>query len=163
MPEFGTDISGNRRAIAGPRKNLTEVQRSAILAASSAGMTRAKIARQFAVNAKTVDRTLRRWQEHNTLQSLPKSGRPEKLSDRGKRFFNLMVRRDPRVKWREILGSSDVRVSKNTVRRALQPGYKRKWRAMKRIKLTEAAARKRLSWATYWKDRAQELTEVWQI
>ena len=160
MPEFGRKISGNDMATSRVRKDLTEVQRSAILAARAAGVPRKEVALDFGISPKTVTATVNRWETYKTLKSLPRSGRPEKLSAREKRYFNRKVRREPRVLWKSLLAGSVVRVCKNTARKALNPEYRRKWQAKKTVVLTEVTARKRLAWATYWRSKATVLLEV---
>jgi len=78
---FGQEISGNRR----PKAELTPAARAALLAKHEAGVSRAELEHEFDVYPSCVYKTIKRWSNHKTLKSLPRSGRPEKLSRRKKR------------------------------------------------------------------------------
>ncbi len=78
---FGQEISGNRR----PKAELTPATRAALLAKHEAGVSRAELAHEFDVHPSWVYKTIKRWNNHKTLKSLLRSGRPEKLTRREKR------------------------------------------------------------------------------
>jgi transposase len=80
---FGTQISGNRR----PGAELSEVARARIIAASEAGVSKLEIAVDYRVNRSTVYDTINQWKSHHTLESLPRSGQPEKLTRYQKRLL----------------------------------------------------------------------------
>ena len=75
---FGTEISGNR----GPRVELLDMQRAAILSAVEAGEKKTKIAARYRVSRRVIYSTLNQWNNHHTLKSLLRSGQPKKLTQR---------------------------------------------------------------------------------
>ena len=77
---FGQEISGNRR----PKAELTPAARTALLAKHEAGVLRAEFVHKFDVHPSCVYKTIKRWSNHKTLKSLPRSGRPKKLTRREK-------------------------------------------------------------------------------
>ena len=62
------------------RPNLTEAQRIKIIALSSKGLTQQQVACKVKCSQQIVSYTLRRLKKHHTVQNLPKSGRPRKIS-----------------------------------------------------------------------------------
>ncbi|KJZ77301.1 hypothetical protein HIM_03025 [Hirsutella minnesotensis 3608] len=52
------------------------------------------------------------------------------------------------------------RVSRNTIRRAVQPEWKRKWLSIQRIPISKETTEERLQFARFWEEREEELTEV---
>ena len=73
---FGQEISGNRR----PKAELTPAARVALLAKHEAGVSRAELAHEFDVHPSCIYKTIKRWSNHKTLKSLPRSSRPKKLT-----------------------------------------------------------------------------------
>lgn len=78
---FDTVISGNR----GRKAELSPEQRAAIVSKHEGGHTPTKLAREFACARSTIYDTLERFKQHNTVKSLPRSGRPVKVSCRAAR------------------------------------------------------------------------------
>ena len=160
MRAFGLEISGNARTIRGNRKELRDTERAAIVAARQAGVPRRVLADNFDCSIRTINRTVKHFQIHETLRSLPRSGRPEKLNRRQKRYILRLVKRSPRMSWAALVGQSPVGVSKSTLRRVLGGPYRRKWRARKRITLQKHHARERLGYIRDWKGKLDVLVAV---
>ena len=160
MRRFGLQLSANIRTPSGNRKELTCEERAAIVAARKAGVSRLELAENFQCDVKTISRTTQRFKTHNTLKSLPRSGRPEKPNRQQKRYILQLVKRQPRIAWKALVGSSPVHVHKCTLRRVLGKHYRRKWRAMKRIQLTKENAALRLAHARNLKGKDQELFKI---
>jgi DNA-binding NarL/FixJ family response regulator len=76
MNDFGKELTANR----GRNCELSSEVRAAICAAKLAGKSTAQIARDFNVHRNTVNKTIQRFQNHATLKSLPRKGRPEKVT-----------------------------------------------------------------------------------
>ncbi|KAM7212539.1 hypothetical protein V8F06_012078 [Rhypophila decipiens] len=95
---FGTEISGNR----GPGQELSNIARTAIITAQLAGKKNRELANDFGVHRHTITRTLKRWQDHHTTDSLRRTGRPELLSPRQVRQVLRIVRKDPKIKWKSL-------------------------------------------------------------
>ena len=88
MRAFGLEISGNARTIRGNRKELRDTKRAAIVAARQAGVPRRVLADNFDCSIRTIDRTVKHFQTHETLRSLPRSRRLEKLSLTAKTVYS---------------------------------------------------------------------------
>ncbi|RDW79716.1 hypothetical protein BP6252_04354 [Coleophoma cylindrospora] len=159
MRTFGTQISGNARIINGKRRELTSEERAAIITGRQAGVPRNVLATDFHCSPSTINRTLARFYNHQSLSSLPRSGRPEKLTQAEKRYIRCMVKRHSRMTWKALILDSPQKVCKNTLRRILGKHFRRKWRAVKRIQLTKAHAKERLKHARYFMTRKVELLE----
>ena len=162
MRQFGLEISGNARSTHGFRKDLTPTERAAIVAARAAGVPRKVLAQDFDCRPETISRTVKRFQDTNTYESKPRSGRPCKLSHQQRRYILQIIKRNRRMTWAAVVEDSPTRVHKNTIRRILGKHLRRKWRAIKRIQLTSERAASRLAQARYWREKSDELIQVWQ-
>ena len=63
-------------------KELSELTRNSIKDLSNAGLTQIKISKLLKVPQSTISDTLARFRTHETLKSLPRTGRPKKTSTR---------------------------------------------------------------------------------
>jgi transposase len=160
MRAFGLEITGNARTPQGNRKDLCDTERAAIVAARMAGVPRRVLADNFDVNVRTISRTVTHFNARNTLKSLPRKGRPQKLSLAQQRYVIQMVKRRPRISWAALTGESGVGVCKNTLRKVLGTFFRRKWRAQKRIALSAAAVAQRLTYTRHWRGKEVELVKV---
>lgn len=115
MSSPGTETSANRR----PKQDLTPDIRSAILSALDDGKSPTKIASEFRVSRATVYNTQKRFSLHKTTDSLPKSGRPEKLKPNQKRYIHQSVRRN-RQSWKDLIAGLPFEASKTTIKRSLK-------------------------------------------
>jgi transposase len=88
MRGFGLEISENTRPTKGKQRELY---------ARKAGVPRKQLALDFACSPSTINRTLSRFNTHNTLDSLHRSGRPSKLTQAKKRYIRLIVERHSRI------------------------------------------------------------------
>ncbi|KAL4878927.1 hypothetical protein BJY04DRAFT_194929, partial [Aspergillus karnatakaensis] len=93
MTSFSPAISSNRK----PGKELSKETRSAILHALWAGESPTKIAAQFRVSRRVVYNTKERWNTHQTVKSLPRTGRPSVISQSGLRYLYQRIRRTPKL------------------------------------------------------------------
>ena len=96
---FGQEISGNCQ----PNAELSFAQRAAIISKVEAGVLRKDIAAEFQITTKSIQRTLKRWKTYQTLESLPRSGRPEVVSYREKRALYRLARRKPKIQYRKLM------------------------------------------------------------
>ncbi len=78
LEDIGRILSPNSRNASGNRKELTAVERAAILAGRMAGVLATQLAREFDCTTRTIQRTLIRFNNHQTVESRPRSGRPKK-------------------------------------------------------------------------------------
>jgi transposase len=75
---FGTEISGNREL----NHKFTPEQRAAMMAELRAGKSQTDVAAHFHTTQGTASKTKRRWEDHQSLQSMPrKGGSKEALGD----------------------------------------------------------------------------------
>ena len=144
MREFGTIISGNR----GCNHELSNEQRAGILSALEAGESKSKIAQRFRCSRQTIYNTISRWDKHESIQSLPRSGTPKKLTPRQERQLLRIVRANPSIKYAQLKAQvAGINVKYHTIWRLMKKHYIRKWIAKKRLKLKLEHARLRLEWA----------------
>ena len=153
---FGVAISGNR----GFACELNEATKIAILTLLHEGISARKVAARFNTSHTTVNRILKRWKEDQTVKNKARSGRPLKLSHSQRLYILRLIRKNRAITWNALVGSMGGEVSKSTIRRVVRRHYARKWKSMKRPKLTKVAAKARLSWARLWRPRIEELMEV---
>jgi hypothetical protein len=131
MRAFGTEISGNR----GQNEELSIEQRAGILTAVENGQSKASIARQFRCSRQAIYNTIKRWDEYKSIQSLPRSGEPPKLTRREKRHLLTLARRHPKLKYSEPKSRAEVNVHILTIKRYLRKYNIKKWARKKRPKL----------------------------
>ena len=156
MNEIGPILTASRR----PNGELNEALRAAIYSLHLASTTNKAIADQFGCHRNTITKTIQRFQNHQTFESRPRSGRPKKMKPQTIRRLVARVKRSFRSSWNELRGCIPGNPGINTIRRVLPKVYRRKWRSQKRIKLTPLGARQRLSFANEWNGKDQELIEV---
>jgi transposase len=116
MRSFGTEISGNRR----PKAELLSESRAAILYGLENQGSPTQLAKEFGVSRCTIYKTKKRYEQHQTLVSRPRAGRPHKLSASTKRYIYQMVRRRPSMSWKALVASTPGGVSKSTIQRVLK-------------------------------------------
>jgi transposase len=141
---FGQEISGNRQ----PNAELSSAQRAAIISKVEAGVLYKDIAAEFQITTKSIQRTLKRWKTYQTLESLPRSGRPEVVSRREKRVLYRLARREPKIQYGKLMEEAGLlHISKSTCYRRLKDEGLTKYRCKKRPKLTRGHALLRLQFA----------------
>ncbi|KAI2680917.1 transcriptional regulator family: Helix-turn-helix [Penicillium roqueforti] len=62
---------------------------------NQAGATQSKLALDFRCSRRTIYNTLKRFKEHNTVKSLPRTGCPRIFSDRTRHLLFILARRHP--------------------------------------------------------------------
>jgi len=127
------------------------------------GSSPSAVALEFGFTWQTVYRTVKRARKLNHFGSRPRTGRPKKLNHQIIRCLLRLVRSFPNIYIRDLIEVSGANVCINTVRCALGPNLHRKWRRCKRIHLQERDVRERLRIARNYRQRDQELVEVWEI
>ena len=155
---FGTEISGNRQG----KKNLSPEARAAVCSSVAAGQSPTAVARAFKISRGTVYNTIKRFQQHNSFESRPRTGRPRSLSTREERYLVQIARRFPRVSWQALVHLDGIRISLSTIKRIMRRKRLRKWRSKQRPKLTASHARERRAFCRYWLQggRIEQLTSV---
>lgn len=93
-------------------------------------MPRHVLAREFDCSPTTISRTIKRFRDHNTVASWPRRRRKEKLSPAEARYMVLILKRNPKMSWADLMAQCHVGVSRNTLRKVLAatrtPGPSRK-------------------------------------
>lgn len=154
--QFGQEISGNR----GKQQELSKEARLAIYLARRAGQSRVSISKEFQVSPSTVNRIINHFENHNTFETLPRTGRPSKLSHQQKRRILQITRRSTRITNKQLFQriSEDIApVHYSTIRRVLRTHNIRKWRAIKRIPLNQKDVNERKAFLRYWKGQEHVL------
>uniref|UniRef100_A0A8H7K3L4 Transposase Tc1-like domain-containing protein n=1 Tax=Bionectria ochroleuca TaxID=29856 RepID=A0A8H7K3L4_BIOOC len=141
---FGAITSANRQK----NHELSSELRAAICAAFSEGQSKSAIARKFNVSRIAVFHTIERFNQTESLESLPRSGRPKSLTSRDTRVIIRSVRLDFRTPRKSLVTAQGLQVSLSTARRALDDE-----------KLREIAAT-RLQFAQDWRGRDDELLTI---
>src|SRR5688572_18911259 len=112
---FGAVLSANRQS----NHEIKPEIRAAIIAAVNAGQKKSVVVECFSVSPSAVIRILQRFKDTGTLESKPRSGRPESLSPREKRAIVRKVRQDHRITRKELVNELELQVSPSIVKRAL--------------------------------------------
>jgi transposase len=95
----------------------------------------------------TIQYTIRKENQRNDQQSLPRSGRPKALTSEQQNHLLDLATKNPHIKMRELQIAVDTSPSKSTVRRLSRSPHMRKWKQRNRPEITEGNATKRLQWA----------------
>ncbi|KAK4111110.1 hypothetical protein N656DRAFT_780902 [Canariomyces notabilis] len=62
----------------------------------------------------------------SAFESRARTGRPKKLNASQQRYLVLMIKRNPKMNWADILSNCPVPVAKNTLRQVLGKEWQRK-------------------------------------
>jgi transposase len=161
MRAFGIELSPNIRSIQGNRRELTKEERASIVTARMAGVLRKILATNFRCTEATITRTVKRFHTHQTVESLLRSGRPLKLTTVEVRYITTLIKRNPTICWAALYKGGASGVSRTTLRRALGPKFRRKWRSIKRIALDPEKAANRLAYGKALKGKDAIVLEVY--
>ena len=156
---FGTEISANRWRLC----ESNPVQRAAMCTELSQGKTYRAVAQTYKCSPSTAHSIFKRWNNAKSFENKPRSGRPKKLTPSAVIYITLMIKKDRRITRNALVGAMDGRISKSTIRRALQKEFHRKWRSMQRIPISPETATTWLRWAQAWKEDEEELMKVWRF
>ena len=156
LAEIGAKLTAGRQ----PGQELSPFARAAIVGAVAAGASQSAVARAFCIDRKAVQRALQRFESSTSFGAKPRTGRPEVLTRREKRYIIQLAKRKPRLSIQMLTDTLDTRISRSTVRRVLRQHRMRKWRAKKRIPLTKAVARERYQFACFWLKNIEDLIRV---
>jgi len=107
----------------------------------------AKVGAQLGIPHRTVSNLVHRAQERESLENIPRPGRPRKLSDAAVCYLVRHAESETRIPFKELRNLSNIEVNEQTIRRQLQEEGIRRWRAVKCPLLMEQHAKKHLAWA----------------
>lgn len=110
------EITGNRVH----NTELSPYQRGMIMGAKVLRHSQGEIERAFNFPKTTVQYTIKRHEERNNGDSKSRSGRPNKLFDRDKRFIIRLTRKNPRLTYAQLLKEEGVICSQSILYRVLK-------------------------------------------
>ena len=129
------------------KHELTDIQKGEILGLIPHFSER-EIGRQLGIPHETVNDFIHRYQTRQSMENLPRPGKPSKLSKRSDRLLVRLMESKTRIPFRELKNELNQDVSKRTIQRHLQKVADiRKWRAVKWSLLTKEHAKARRKWA----------------
>lgn len=137
---FGAILSANRQR----NCEFNNEQKAAMCSEIFAGESYQVVAEHWNTTKSTVHRIFKHWKSTQSFNNKPRSGRPLKLTQSEVRYICLLIKRNRKIGYAALIGAIDGKVSKKTIRRAIQQFYKRKWKSMQRIPLSKETAAQRL-------------------
>ena len=123
-------------------KELSDIQKAQIVALEP-GFSHAKIGAQLNIQRPTITKFLQRFKSRDSIENLPRPGRPRKTSETGDRWIVRNAESETRVPLKKLKNILNIDLSEQTIRRRLREAGIRKWRAVKRPLLTKAHAHER--------------------
>ena len=125
------------------RHELNDFQKGQIIALEPY-LSHAEISRELAIPRQTIVDFIGRSKSRESIDNLPRSGRPRKTSEATDRWLIREAESESHLPFKELKNITNIDV---TTHRRLQEAGIRKWRAVKRALLTQKHADKRLKWA----------------
>ena len=122
------------------RHELTDAQKAQILALEP-HFSHAEIGTQLSIPRSTITSFLECTQTRQSIENLPRPGRPRKTSTTTDRYIVRTAETKTRVPFKELRNITNVDVSIRTLRRRLREDGIRKWRAVNRPLLTKRHAK----------------------
>ena len=113
------------------QSELTDVEKGAILALKLY-FSYSKIGAKLGRARTTIADFFQRYQKRNSIDNLPRPGRPRILSDASNRLLVRNAESETRVPFKDLKNVTNIDVSEQTIRRRLREAGIRKWRAIKR-------------------------------
>lgn len=139
------------------RQQLDVYERTRITTLKSTGLSYRQIHEQLPhIPIATLKTTVQRERKRERNTTLPRPGRPRKLSDNDKERVIDLIEENPRVKCEDLLAEVDHKVCRMSIWRLLRESNKRKWRCLRRPELSPEIAEKRLAWALRWRYQTSE-------
>ena len=137
------EISGNAR----PNTELNAYQRGIIIGARGEGASYGRIEKTYQIHRDTARSTVHSASVRINGESLPRSGRPKKYTERDERHVIYYARHNPKAKYRQIQNDLNLDLSPRTFNRILQQCHIQNWISKKRPALRSEHARARYRWA----------------
>lgn len=128
------------------RHALTDFQKGQIVALRPY-FSHHKIGSQLGIPPRTVSGFSERLDNRQSIEDLPRPGRPRKTSAADDRYIIRSAESETRVPLAELRLDMGINICEQTIRRRLREAGIRKWKALNRPLLTKQHAAKRLKWA----------------
>ena len=125
------------------------------------GMPPREIAAKEGVPVDSIRGIAKRYRVQKSAQSSPRPGRPPVISEREKRVIMRIIAQDPFVKAKEIIIEAGLCCCERTLTRWLKNQGIQHLTALRRPKLTEENAQKRLQFARAHILQSQEIWKRW--
>jgi len=129
------------------RQRLSDFMKGQIIALHNNGLKPSVIHHQLQIPTTTICSFLQRFKNRNSIDDLPRVGRPRKSSESDDRHVLRLAHIHTRVPMHQLRVESGSNLSVASIRRRLREEGIRKWRAVKRPRLTPAHVKKRKQWA----------------
>ncbi|XP_056407172.1 uncharacterized protein LOC130298262 [Hyla sarda] len=104
-------------------KELSKDTRNKIVDLHQAGKTESAIGKQLGVKKSTVGAIIRKWKTNKTIDNLPRSGAPRKISPCGVKMITTMVSQNPRTTRGDLVNDlqrAGTKVTKATISNTLR-------------------------------------------
>jgi len=138
------------------RKQLTDLQKGAILSLKEEKLSQRSIAEKLKIPRDTIKNFLKRFRMRGTPENLPRPGRPHLTTPHKDQELHDTVIAQPHIKYKALRELLNLNISIRTIRRRLREEHIRKWRARGCTKITQRVADARLKWAMKYKDLTSE-------
>ena len=146
-----------------PRKNrktsrveYSPQKRARIIIKYGMGATAKTVGRAEGLSAGVVRGVVRRYKHQDRGRSLKRIGRPRKIFPRDKRHILRLINLDPFISNMALLAATGLTVNIRTITRFLQNKRIQHHVALRRPKLSDIHAQKRLEFALKYVDKPQE-------
>jgi hypothetical protein len=145
---FGSEISRNR----GRNEELSLAIRASIISKWEMGVPQTKLADEFGCHRNAIGKTIKRWKQYHTLESLPREGRPPLINRREKRLLVRIARKYPKLEYKKLMEDAGLLhqhhpPSRLTIYRNLKSVGLTNHKCVKKPKLNRAHAALRLRFA----------------
>ena len=138
-----SSISSNRQV----RRQYNTYERGLICGAVASGVTPYRIQKNYGVPESSTRSIVSNALIRHNPDFKPRSERPRKLTIRDERHILRIIRRDPKITYKNLIAEAGVQVSHDTIYRMLKEEGITNWLAKKRPLLTSEVAGKRYQWA----------------
>src|SRR4030095_9601331 len=108
---------------------LTDFQKAEIVALEPQ-FSHAEIGEQLNIQRPTITKFLQRFKKRESIENLPRSGRPRKTSKTGDRWIIHNAESNTCIPFKQLKNILNIDISQQTIRRRLREASIRKWRAV---------------------------------
>ena len=139
-----------------PRKEYSPHTRGRVFSYWESGRKYKWISEELSVPTNSIPGIVRRYRQQHKGQSVSRSGRPKILQERDVRHILRLAKEDPFISTHTIRNELGFSASVTTIYRVILQTGLRHWKALRRPKLSEEHAAKRLAFAESLVDKPME-------